>query len=110
MYKEWADGIKHNQLNSLKSTVARLLLDFEQDESVNNMVNNLALLEKDSKKQALTRILSHMEGVKPKDKQKKQLKKKTENKKHDRLYDGWRDPTDIKRDFIQLIDNDLELS
>lgn len=62
VYKQWADGIKFKALDSLKGTVARLLNDFTEDESVGNLVEK-HIVEKHDTKAGLRRVLTLLNGA-----------------------------------------------
>jgi len=62
-YKQWADRIKFKALDSLKGTVARLLSDFKEDDSVGNKVARHSSDKKANKKAALGRVLTLLNGA-----------------------------------------------
>jgi hypothetical protein len=59
-YKHWAEQIKHKSLNTLKYTVQRLLLDFESDDLVNNKTLTFMKDHRETKRQGLQRLLTHL--------------------------------------------------
>ena len=56
-FKEWADSIEERALDTLKYTVSRLLLDFEDDASLENKVTEFTPETKESKQNSLKRLL-----------------------------------------------------
>ena len=57
-YKEWADQIQDKALNTLKYTVNKLLLDFENNAEVKNEVISFNSGKAEKKRNALNRLLS----------------------------------------------------
>ena len=68
-YKDWADNIKTKALDTLKYTVSRLLIDFEDNEKTGNKVVNVQKAQNESKHASLNRIMTILnerdENVKP---------------------------------------------
>jgi hypothetical protein len=56
-YKHWVDSIQDKAMGTLQYTVNRLLVDFESDESVGNNVVEFSKGKKETKREALERLL-----------------------------------------------------
>ena len=56
-YKAWADQIKDKAMGTLKFTVSRLINDFENSEETENQVVEFDDVDKETKQQALRRLL-----------------------------------------------------
>jgi hypothetical protein len=104
-YKKWADGIQEKALDTLKFTVSRLLLDFNQDESLGNTVTEFAPKVNESKRQALDRLLIMLneEPTEASDVEVKAEARKLSKGKPRAL-------SDIRKDFYSLLDQDGELN
>lgn len=104
-YKKWADGIQEKALDTLKFTVSRLLLDFEQDESLGNRVTEFVPEVKESKRHALDRLLIMLNEETT---QAANIEAKTDAKKLTKSKP--RALSDIRKDFHSLLDQDGELN
>jgi hypothetical protein len=67
-YKDWVEQIESKALDTLKLTVQRLILDFENNESglISNKIANFSQKDRESKTQALRRlmtVINEAEGI-----------------------------------------------
>ena len=97
-YKYWADGIKNKALDTLRLTVNRLLLDFENDPTMGNSVVEFDQGENETRQSALKRLYTMLNEESP-----EQHPKKSEVTKE-------RSASTLKSTFFDMVDEDPQLS
>ena len=105
-YRVWAESIQSKALGTLKHAVNRLLLDFENDESLGNEVVDFERQPKETKRAALERLLTLLKERTPPE----IVEVKSESSVPRGLKDSKRTLNDMRKGFNALIDQDKELS
>lgn len=104
-YKDWADQIQAKALDTLKYTVGRLLVDFEDDEKVNNVVKDLTPGAKEPKRRALNRLFVLLNDQAP-----TPIEVDVLAESKPLIRDQDRSLADVRRDFQKLVDQDSDLT
>jgi hypothetical protein len=113
-YRDFAEGIEQKALNTLKMTVQRLLMDFEDHDggvSGNNKVAGFEQGQKESKHQALRRlmtVINEMPEVKDLPSTSQVVSGKSQQQYH--LTQSGRSTKDIKRHINRLLEQDPEIA
>lgn len=56
-YKDWADNVRYQSLDTLKLVVSKLLVEFEDNERIGNKVQEFSKNKEESKYSALNRLM-----------------------------------------------------